>query len=280
MKSILIPTDFSKNSKETLLYTVQTFGHIPRRFIALYSYEQEMSALTSRVNIGKTEKMTNILRNKAEEEGKALLNWLENKLGPHNHTIDFISTSLHIYRAVNKLIKDHDVVLVAMGTKGQTASENVLVGSTTVKMIERIQDCPLLVIPSYLENEVSTKMAFATDLEQFVSLSSIEPLRELSKFNKATLDVVHVGKKEKLNETQKTNLLVYEDDLKGFDTTYHYLEKKSNVANTLQIHLDEHGIDFLILIYRKHNVIRKLFREPVINHLGRKMSMPHLILPK
>ena len=280
MKSILIPTDFSKNAKEALLYTVQTFGHIPRRFIILYSYEQEMSALTSRVNIGKTDKMTTILRNKSEEEGNTLLKWLENELGSHNHTIDFISTSLHIYRAVNKLIMDHDVTLVSMGTKGQTAAENVLVGSTTLKMIERIKDCPLLVVPSQMDNAVSKNMAFATDLEHYVSLSSIEPLRELSKFNQAKLNVVHVGNKEKLNESQKTNLLVFEDDLKNFNPNYHYLEKNLNVANTLQQFIDNEGIDFLILIYRKYNIIKKLFREPVIRHLGRKMSMPHLIIPK
>ncbi len=280
MKSILIPTDFSQNSNEALLYAIQTFGHIERRFIILYSYEVEVKALTSRVNVGKTEKMINILRSKAEEDGASLVKWLDEKLGHHNHTIDFISTSLQLYRAVNKLIEDHDVSLVVMGTKGQTAAENVLVGSTTVRMIERIKDCPLLVVPIHLQSEVSRKMAFATDLEQFVSLTGIDPLLDLARFNHATLDVLHVGAQEALNETQKTNYLVYQDDLKVFKANFHFLKKESNVATTLQNYVDENAIDFLILIYRKHNVIQKLFREPVINHLGKKMSMPHLIVPK
>lgn len=280
MKSILIPTDFSQNANEALLYTIQTFGHKSRRFIILYSYEGEMSALTSRVNVGKTEKMTNILRSKAEEEGAALIKWLEEKLGHHTHTIDFISTSIQLYRAVNKFIQSHDVAMVVMGTKGQTAAENVLVGSTTARMIERIKECPLLVVPSHMEAEISKKMAFATDLEQFVSLSAVEPLLELSKFNQASLEVIHVGEKEQLSESQKTNLLVYEDDLKEFNASFHFLKRDTNVANSLQQFIDSEGVDFLILIYRKHNVIKKLFREPVINHLGKKMSIPHLIVPK
>jgi len=239
-----------------------------------------MSALTSRVNIGKTEKMTNILRSKADEEGAELVKWLESNLGHHNHTIDFISTSIQLYRAVNRFIQDHDVSLVVMGTKGQTAAENVLVGSTTVRMIERIQDCPLLVVPTHVENEVSKSMAFATDLEHFVALSEIDPLTDLAKFNKATLEVLHVGEKELLNENQKTNWLVFKEDLKDFGATFRFLKKDNNVATTLQKYIDEREIDFLILIYRKHNVIQKLFREPVINHLGKKMSMPHLIVPK
>ena len=280
MKSILIPTDFSQNANEALLYTIQTFGHVQRRFIILYSYEGEMSALTSRVNIGKTEKMINLLRSKADEEGAELLKWLEGKLGPHNHTIDFISTSIQLYRAVNRFIEDHDVSLVVMGTKGQTAAENVLVGSTTVRMIERIKDCPLLVVPVYIENEVSKSMAFATDLEHFVALSEIEPLTELFKFNKATLEVLHVGNKESLTENQRTNLVHYEDDLKEFAARFQFLKKDANVATTLQKFIDNNKTDFLILISRKHNVIQKLFREPVINQLGKKMSMPHLIVPK
>lgn len=280
MKTILIPTDFSENANEALLYTVQTFGHVPRKFIVLFSYEEETSALTSRVNIGKTEKMVSMIRNKAEDEGRLLLQWLEEKLGQHNHTIDFISTSIHIYRAVNKLVQDHEVAMVVMGTKGSTAAENVLVGSTTAKMIDRIKGCPLLVIPTHLENEVSKKMLLATDFEQFVSLSDIEPLLELSKFNQASLDVVHVGGEDSLNETQNTNYLVYKDDLKAYHANFHFIEKHVNVSTSLQGYIDTHGVDFLILISRKHNVIQKLFREPVINHLGKKMSIPHLIIPK
>jgi len=280
MKSILIPTDFSQNANEALLYTVQTFGHVPRRFIVMYSYEDEFSTLNSRVNIGKSEKMADMISERAEEDGKVVLDWLNEQLGDHNHTIDFVSTGIPLYRAVNRIIEDQRVSLVAMGTKGRTAQENVLVGSTTVRMIERIKDCPLLVIPKGLQANPSRKVGFATDFEQFAALSEIEPLVDLIKHNHSSLDVLHVGSKESLNETQKTNYLVYEDDLKNLKAKFHFLERETNVSTSLQHFIDDAGIDFLVLIYRKHNVIMKLFREPVINQLGRKMSMPHLIIPK
>ena len=55
MKKILIPTDFSENASDAFFYAAKVFGGEKVEFIVVYSFENEASNLTSRVDIGKSE---------------------------------------------------------------------------------------------------------------------------------------------------------------------------------------------------------------------------------
>ena len=57
MKKILIPTDFSKNSSDALFYAEKLYGGKSVEFVVVYSFESEVSSLTSRVDIGKSEQV-------------------------------------------------------------------------------------------------------------------------------------------------------------------------------------------------------------------------------
>ena len=73
MKKILIPTDFSNNAYAALFYVVKLFSDEEVQFYLLHSFADSVSALTSRVDIGKSEKVLDNLYDNADEEGTKLI---------------------------------------------------------------------------------------------------------------------------------------------------------------------------------------------------------------
>lgn len=279
MKKILIPTDFSKNSSDALFYAEKLYGGKTVEFVVVYSFESEVSSLTSRVDIGKSEQVVEKLYTEAEEEGALFLKSLKEKLGETHSNFRFIATSLEIYRAVNKLIQKEAIELTVMGTKGRSAEENILMGSTTAKMIQKIKGCPLLVVPEMTTFEIPSKIGFATDFTAFFDLANEGSLKALTQQFNATWEVIHVGEAKTLNETQQDIKKAFKDNLKEIPSSFHEIPLEESVSKSLAKFTEEQRLDLLCLLNRKHNAIIKLFREPIIKKVGNTTQVPYLLLP-
>lgn len=280
MKTILIPTDFSNNAYEALFYSAKLYSEHTTNFILLYSYEDEVSHLTSRVDIGKSEKVVDEIITRVEKQGAELIDKVRNNLGNAAHTFRFIATGMSVYRAVKKLITQENVSLMVMGTKGKTADENILVGSTTLQMIKKLKTCPLLVVPEKVNFVAPFKIGFATDFTEYSNLAHAAPLTELINSFHSSLEVIHVGEQNTLTEAQQTHLALLKKNTESFNTHFHFLKKEQSISKTIQKFVEKEDIDLLVLVYRKHNMIMKLFREPVINKLSGADRTLKLIIPQ
>ncbi len=279
MKKILLPTDFSENASDAFFYAAKLYGSAEVEFIVIYSFENEASNLTSRIDIGKSEKVLEKLYDDSNKEGTRFLEAIKQKLGETQSTFRFISTGMGIFRAVNKLIEEEGIELTVMGTKGRTADENILMGSTTSKMINKIKGSSLLIVPSIFKFEAPLSIGFATDFSSLVHLQEIASVRELLKNFNATLEVLYVGQEEKLSEQQLKIRSAFKNNLDQFKVHFYYLKTQESISKTLANHTLENRLDLLILANRKHNIINKIFREPVIKRVGNKMEIPYLLLP-
>lgn len=279
MRKILIPTDFSENASDALYYAAKLFGGEKVEFIVIFSFENEASSLTSRVDIGKSEYVLDKLYDDSIEEGNSFIDKMKHKLGKTQSTFRFISTGMGIFRAVNKLIREEDIALTVMGTKGRTADENILMGSTTSIMITKIKGCPLLIIPSISKFEAPLKVGFATDFSSFYPLQEIPPINELILNFNSTLEILYVGEENNLSEEQLKTRVAFQKDLENLNVHFHYIKTLNSISESLANYTLENRVDLLILVNRKHNIFKKLFREAVIKRVGNKMEIPYLLLP-
>ena len=131
MKTILIPTDFSENAYNALRYAVQLFAAEECQFLLVHSFENQVSNLTSRVDIGKTEALVEELYANSDAQCEAVKDKIEGEFKNEQHQFQSISTSLRLSRAINKLIVKEQVDFVFMGSKGSTGASDVLLGSNT-----------------------------------------------------------------------------------------------------------------------------------------------------
>ncbi len=279
MKKILVPTDFSKNAYAALFYVTKLFSDEALQITILHSFGEEVGKLTSRVDIGRSENIIEKLYRQSDEDGKQLVHQITLDSSKVAHNFEVISTPATLSKTINKLVSTEGIDLVVMGSKGRTGAEEVLVGSTTVKITKTLEGCPLLIVPREVDFVIPTNIAFATDFNDFFQLSKLRPIVRLVRQYNSNLHIVHVGTEEGLDFKQKQNLEQYKNDLTEYDTDFHFISKKDSVSKSLHNFIDTKGIDLLALVYHKNAFLKQLFREPVVSRVGKHTHVPTLVIP-
>ena len=104
MKTILVPTDFSANAYAALQYAAQLYAETECTFIIVHSFENQVSHMTSRVDIAKTEAVVAEFYSTYEEQCDEVKHAIAKDVPNANHSYKTIATSLTLARAINKLI--------------------------------------------------------------------------------------------------------------------------------------------------------------------------------
>jgi nucleotide-binding universal stress UspA family protein len=279
MKKIIIPTDFSKNAYDALHYATQLFAEEKCKFIIIHSFENQVSNLTSRVDIGKTEALVEELYNSCEAQCDEVIDQIVLETKNDKHTYETIATSLTLSRALNKLTEKENADYIVMGSKGKTAALDILIGSNTLAMIQKIKNAPLLVIPQKMQFKPIKKIAFATGFKRSFTEKELKPLTYLASANDAPMKVIHSQKKEKLSEEQRANFHQLFQLLDNCKPQYNWLPGDMETYNAITSYLHKEHIDLLGMIHYKHNAIVLLFREATVKDIAKHAFIPFLILP-
>ncbi len=279
MKKILVPTDFSKNAYAALFYATKLFSDEELQITILHSFGGEVDKLTSRVDIGRSESIIEKLFYQSNEDGKQLVHKIKLDSSKVAHHFEVISTPAPLSRTINKLVSTEGIDIVVMGSKGRTGAEDVLIGSTTVVITKSLEGCPLLIVPREVDFVIPTNIAFASDYNDFYQLSKLRPIVRLVRQYNSTIHLVHVGAESELDTKQQHNLEHYRNDLSEYDTEFHFIPKKENISKTLHDFIDNNNMDLLALVYHKHAFLKQLFREPVVNRVGKHTHIPTLVIP-
>lgn len=279
MKKILVPTDFSKNAYAALFYVSKLFSEEAVEITILHSFSDEVGKLTSRVDIGRSENIIQKLYDQSDEDGKQLLHKIKLDTKKQSHNYEIISTPAPLGKTINKLVASEGIDLVVMGSKGRTGAEDVLVGSTTVKITKTLQGCPLLIVPHEVDFVIPLNIAFATDYLEFYQLSKLKPIIRLVRQYNSHLHLVHVGLENDLEPKQQQNLEHFRNDLSEYDVEFHFVPKKGSISKTIHNFIDSNNMDLLSLVYHKHAFVKQLFREPVVSRVGKHAHKPTLVIP-
>lgn len=279
MKRILVPTDFSNSAYSALVYVSKLYAGESVHFTILHSFESEVSQLTSRIDVGRSDGVIEKLHNQTDKEGEKLIESIKNDVVKGSHTYEMVSTPTSITKSINKIVETEEIDLVVVGSKGRTSVEGLLMGSTTVAITDKLVGCPLLIVPHDVYFVVPLQIAFSSDYNEFYKLSKMKPITRLVRHYKSIIHIVHVGAEKDLNFVQQENLEKFRNDLSEYDVEFHFIPKSDKISSTLHNFIDSHNIDLFSLIYHKHAFIKKLFREPVVNRVGEHEHVPTLVIP-
>lgn len=279
MKHILVPTDFSENAYKALIYATKLFEKNPCTIHILHSIEAQASKLTSRVDIGKSEKVMDNLYDEADKKCEEVRQQLIKDTAGGLHKFDIISTAMSLPRAMNRICVQRDVDLVIMGTKGQTGAKEVFLGSNTENVIKRIKKIPVLAIPLQAEFSPLSKIAFATSFQRSFSPSNLNELIFLARLHKSNVEVLYVREGESLSSEQRENMDILLKHLSDIQVKVVWLEDESEKTKAIVDYIEREQVDMLSLIYYKHNIIKRLFRESVVKKIGRNPATPYLVIP-
>ena len=121
MKTILIPTDFSKNALHALEYAQELFKCERACFFVLHAYAEEVYG---QYKTAEKEDIEKLKQDKKEETEKKMDQLLDTVIGePPNplHNFETVACFDNLVDGVNNFVDEMNIDLVIMGTKGETS---------------------------------------------------------------------------------------------------------------------------------------------------------------
>ena len=157
LKTVLVPTDFSENSKKALIYAVRLAQRNDSSLILFHAFElpefvrQRPPDFSGGFNEEEM-KLFDDARRRCEER----LVTLSRDLQGCNVKIETAHRLGTPYEEIIKIARERGVDLIIIATHGYTGLEHFLLGSTTERVV-RVSPCPVLVVRQEEQDFVSSR---------------------------------------------------------------------------------------------------------------------------
>ncbi|MCF4102714.1 universal stress protein [Gillisia sp. M10.2A] len=278
-KKILIPTDFSKNAWNALTYALNLYKNETCTFYLLNAFQLYHFTTDTLIVPQPGEPAYEKAKEYSEMGLEKLIDGIAFRSDNPHHKFEMISTYSPVLEAVKQTVKEKDIDLIIMGTKGETNPVNILYGSNAVNVMEKVKQCPVIVVPEeavFLE-ETKKEIVFATNFKTYYRHNELAPLIELAKHYGAAIRVLYIQQSDKLTPEQESNKEVLEDYLSNVVHTFHTL---TNIKVAAGIHsfIESRGSNLLGIIHKKHGFFASIFAKSLIEEIGYKPQVPILVM--
>ena len=273
MKKIILPTDFSKNAENAIVYALNLFKDEKCAFYLLNTFMPSANYEQHSWHIG----LEASNEQKSMKQLTALLERLSKKFKNPKHIFVPHSAMNTVVGETKKIIEQEKIELVVMGTQGATGASDVVFGTNTTQVIEKI-DCPVIAVPSGLNYKAPKNILFATDYEITYSKEQLKELLHIAEHHRSHIDVLHVSSTSGLTENQQKNKAMLEEVLKDVDHQSHIVPEEDirSCINDFQLKND---VDFLLMIKNKHTFMERLFLRSKIKQIGLHIKIPFMEIP-
>jgi nucleotide-binding universal stress UspA family protein len=277
MKTIILPTDFSKNAYNAISYALTLFKDEKCRFYLVNTYTpaiyESEYILHSPGQIG----LGDIYQSRSEENLEELKKKLEHKFKNDKHKFITHSVFNLLVDEIVDLAEREKVDMIIMGTQGATGAKEIFLGSHTVHVIKKAP-CPVLAIPVGYSYENPTAILFPTDFEVNYQHTKLSVLMDLAKRNKSVIHVLHVSTGYELTEKQEKNKLKLSEMLEKSKHEFHNVPSQ-DIIDGINGFKARSKVDLLAMVQNKHTFLERLFIEPVIKKIGFHVTIPFLVMP-
>ena len=275
MKNILVPTDFSQNSKNALKYAQVLYTAWECNFYVLHVgsvlESQEDSEHISNGDEAR-ESSKQQLMELVDEARKQSTAQAHNFFGLHEYGF-FIPT-------IKKYVVGHNINLIVMGTKGATGIKEKVVGSHSGDVITKVQ-CNTLVIPNDVSFGKPKEIAFPTDFNIFYSPQILRSMAELLELGEGSLRIMNaLNEEDGLTAEQEANkefLLDFMDASFPDRFSSHSLTNKS-VKSAIQCFVESRNIDIMAMVAKNLNFIQQILFDSIVEQISFHTKIPFFVI--
>lgn len=272
MKTILIPTDFSKNAATALLYALEL------------AHRTGASATILHVvypNEGVDNNVYNAFWSQEyfEQREKALQDWIRRlrrqKKVPAGVKVNLECQIGFPTPSICEVADTIDADLIVMGSTGATGLRGALLGSTAAGVTSKTKR-PVLIIPKKAEFRATDSIVFSTDFHGRISTASMNVLKSALAAGKSKLHFVHVldvpGE-----QPDKHREAAFVKQFAGMPYDFHYLHDR-NVAQAISNFIESTDAGALVAIAHEHNFLERLLFDSITRKLAYRVHVPFLVL--
>ena len=276
MKRILIPTDFSLNAWNAIEYSLAFYNNMP---VDIHLVHIVYSGSVSNGDDLHTNGVS-IIDNPGKTKEKQL-SQLQRKIDtlyPRcKANIDVRIVHSLFVEGIKNTVRELDIDLIIMGTKGASGLKEVTIGSHTGAVITRVK-CPVLVIPERAVYEKPENIVFPTDFNIFYKQKVLDTLFKVTDVHESTIKVLRVASDEySLNEYQSKNREFLRDSLEGRSNSFHCI-KNPKLEEGLQSFIDIMDVQIIAMVAKNLNFFQRLLFRPTVAKISYHTEIPFLVL--
>ena len=278
MKKILLPTDFSQNAINAIHYALELFKDEVCTFYLLNTYTPVIYNYDYQMNTGGyLGEVVDIVKKNSISKLEELKKDLKKKHVNNKHSFTIISSFNLLTDEIKDLIKEYDLDLIVMGTKGSSGAREVLFGSNTIHVINKVK-CPVLAIPDGYFFEKPTEILFPTDYKVDYTLKQLDVLKLIADRYQSRVHILNVSHGTDLTETENKNKKKLEK-LLAEQKHVSYRVDDQEIPQAINEFQGATYVQLLMMINNKHSFFENLFFKPVINQIGFHLTVPFLVIP-
>ena len=264
---ILVPVDFSDCSVNALRYAAAFGIEMQAELILFHAFHIPIGGdATFFVDMKMVKKREQSLQERLLQLGATLP-------GKKQLSYQCFTTMALATEGIFKAIREHEIDLVIMGTKGATHLSDEWLGSTTYSVVRKAS-CPVIAVPEAVKGLHLQAIALASDLRPFSNPAAFGFLKDLARRFGASIHMLHVHPHPaEISADQGEEALILDEIFYNTEHTYHFLEG-TDVEEEFQRYIQTHAIDMLVIVPRKHNLLERLF----LRRMTKKMAL-HTKIP-
>ena len=273
-----MPTDFSKNAWHAINYALELYKDDPCDFYVLNAF-MATGYLTDSLLVPEPGEDYYESAKLESENGLAkvldMISFKDNKNTKHKfHPLTTFNNPLE---AIINTVEDKDIELVVMGTKGQTGSRKVIYGSNAILVMEKVRNCPVIVVPKDAKHNLPKEIVFPTNYKSPFKRRELNYLIEIAKKCNAAIRVIHVLEEKKLNKNQMDYKAMLNTYFEGLDYSFHQL-RHMDIAAAINCFIESRDSDMVAFINKKHMFFGSILSQPLVKNIGYHSSVPMLVM--
>ena len=274
--NVLIPTDFSENSKNAMRYAMDFFADCSVRFYMLHVsspnsafQKRQQKALQNTWSVEKPTSPKELL----EEEVKNYRLLARNS----EHEFFTLEKEGSLIEVIRSRVEQQEINLIVMGTKGNAGMEQDSSGSKTYEVITKVK-CPIMVVPDHARMEKIKNISFITDYNNIYRNKVISTLSKALQLHEAPLRILHLRPKiSKMTSEQVDNKGFLHYFFRDTKHSFHFLENQ-HADSGIQEFIDTWEISIVAIAARNLNFIQRLMLRPVSEGITYHSENPFLVL--
>lgn len=278
MKNILLPTDFSENSWNAIVYALNFFDKSNCNFFLLHVNALSYVATSNTPYLNNKEFIEETFTKPAKKRLKSLLKRILTEFPEHQNHHFFTLTDYNFFvDSVRNQVQDKKIDMIVMGTKGASGLKKVIVGSNAADVIKKVK-CPTLVVPEDATFGGLDEIAFPTDYYLTYGVDLLKPLYNILKIHNSSLQVIHItNKTEGLCMAQQDNKDLLNDYFNKFRPTFYNLANK-NVESAIEVFVQSRDIKMVAMVAKNLNYFQRILFHNKIEEITYHTRIPFLVM--
>lgn len=278
MIRILLPTDFSFNSRNAIFYSINLYKDEVCEFTLLHAYQVNGYIQNSTLVPEPGEKYMQLEKQNVEKKLSKLIGEIKIEHPNENHSFISISQNTGLVTFINEEVKNSSFELIVIGTQGFTDSKDVAFGTNTKQMLEGVNNSPIFAIPSHIKFSKITEIVLATGFKTNPQPKDYSFIKKLVRKTNSELRVLFVDEGLGLNAGQIKNREILFSLLADVPFTYHSL---THVTIPVGIYSfsESRESNVIAFINRKHSFLENVLFNPLFKSVGNYATIPVLIIP-